>query len=538
MNQFFPLIFLQFTGVRILAARLVEQWLKIAKGETMTIASQNLIIVNKEYVQSSHPSIILNNNKGILYSDPNKDGIDESESLDEPMTVNGIIDRDENDSDRDVDNENNCNEALVYKFTVKDGKQVLAKVSDSSSPKKSNNQISRGNDSAITADTDESKLLKVRNTNTSNSSIDKKSKDEKDSGGKQSSSDRSKSKDRSRDKDRKSGSSSSSSHKTISSSSKFSSSSSSSKHSSSSNNHSNSSNSSKSHKSSSGSSSSKSGSSSGSSSSRDKSKDKHRSSSSKSSSSSSSSRDKDKRDDKDSKSKSEVSKLSQADQDKATLAKVLPQAITKIGKIPKKPSSGDDKSSNETTTDDDKKVISAKKKSISIEVRKDADRPKTVKTYNSQFRSHGLAEEAPPPPSRRDLKKPSTTPTPGASIPTPTPVIGGKRSLSPTSSATKDIEKKIKVSSPTSEKPGAIKLIPAKPKRKYLPMLNHTNVISHYSFAGRVSGELCEQLCEFTISAHCISILFLMIKKSSLYTSLSLYLSIALTNSNTFYYYI
>lgn len=470
---------LQFTGVRILAAKLVEQWLKIAKGETMTITSQNLIVVNKEYVQSPHIPIILN--KGVIYSESNKDANDESASLDEPMTMNGMIDRDENDSDRDVVNENNCNEGLVYKFTVKDGMQILAKVSDSSSPKKLNNQISRSNDSAIGSDSDDSKMLKVRNNN---SSSDKKSKDDKDAS--KHSSDRSKSKDRSRDKDRKSGSSSSSSHKT--SSSKSSSSSSTKNNtSSSSNNHSSSS--SKSHKSSNGSSGSKNGSSSSSSSSRDKSKDKHRSSSSHSKSSSGSSRDKEKRDDKDAKSKSEASKLSQADKDKATLAKVLPQAITKIGKIPKKPSSGDDKSTSETATDEEKKAAAAKKKSISIEVRKDADRPKTVKTYNSQFRSHGLAEEAPPPPSRRDLKKPSTTPTPGTTIPS----VPTKRSLSPSSSATKDIEKKIKVSSPTSEKPGAIKLIPAKPKRKYLPTFGFTNFDSNYSFTDRVLGELCEQ---------------------------------------------
>lgn len=425
----------------------------------MTIASQNLIIVNKEYVQSPQTPIILN--KGIMYSDSNKDAIDESASLDAPMTINELIDRDENDSDKDVVNENNCNEGLVYKFTVKDGKQILAKVSDSTSPKKSNNHIMRGNDGAISSDSDESKLLKARNTN---SSTDKKPKDDKDAT--KHSSERSKSKDRSRDKDRKTGSSSSSSHKTNSGGSK---SSSSSKSNLSSSSHNHSSSSSKSHKSS-----SKSGSTSSSSSSRDKSKDKHRSGSASNSShtksSSSSGRDKGRRDDKDAKSKSDAPKLSQAEKDKATLAKILPQAITKIGKIPKKQPSSDDKSSAETATDDDKKTAAVKRKSISIEVRKDADRPKTVKTYNSQFRSHGLAEEAPPPPSRRDLKKPSATPTLGLSIPSSN-ALPVKRPLSPTSSATKDIEKKTKLlSSPTSEKPGAIKLIPAKPKRKYLPM--------------------------------------------------------------------
>lgn len=465
----------------------------------MTIASQNLIIVNKEYVQSPHTPIILN--KGILFSDSNKDAIDESASLDEPMTINELIDRDENDSDRDVVNENNCNEGLVYKCTVKDGKHFLAKVSDSTSPKKSNNHIMRGNDGAISSDSDESKLLKARNTN---SSTEKKPKDEKDAT--KHSSDRSKSKDRSRDKDRKTGSSSSSSHKTNSSSSK---SSSSSRANLSSSSHNHSSSSGKSHKSSS----SKSGNTSGSSSSRDKSKDKHRSTSSNSShakSSSSSGRDKDRRDDKDAKSKSEAPKLSQAEKDKATLAKVLPQSITKIGKIPKKQPSSDDKSPGETVTDDDKKAAAVKRKSISIEVRKDADRPKTVKTYNSQFRSHGLAEEAPPPPSRRDLKKPSTTPTPGLSIPSSTP-LPAKRPLSPASSATKDIEKKTKLlSSPTSEKPGAIKLIPAKPKRKYLcqcPTILISILIIHSQIVG-AANFLNDVHCAMTTSAHSISILF------------------------------
>lgn len=471
-----------------MAAKLVEQWLKIAKGETMTISGQNLIVVNKEYVQSSHSPIILN--KGLMYSDSNKEVTVESESIDEPMANNEIIDRDEIDSDKDVIDESNCNKGLVYKFTVKDGKQILAKVSDSSSPKKMNMHISRSNDSAISSDSDESKLHKSRN---SVNTTDTKSKDEKYSG------DRSKSKDRSRDKDRKS-SSSASLHKTSSSSSKPSSS----KHGSSSSSNNHSSSSSKSQKSSSGS--SKVGSSSSSNSSREKSKDKRRSSTtSQSKSFSNSSRDKEKRDDKDGKSKSEASKISQADKDKATLAKVLPQSITKIGKIPKRSSTGDDKndkSSSESAAD--VKAAIAKKKSISIEVRKEADRPKTVKTYNSQFRSHGLAEEAPPPPSRRDLKKPSTAPTPGITLlSNPLP---GKRSLSPSSSASKEFEKKIKVASPTIEKPGAIKLIPAKPKRKYFPLIDFTNFDSHYLFAARVFRELCERY-EMTVGAHSISII-------------------------------
>ncbi|XP_052892533.1 serine-rich adhesin for platelets [Anopheles moucheti] len=117
-----------------------------------------------------------------------------------------------------------------------------------------------------------------------------------------------------------------------------------------------------------------------------------------------------------------------------------------------------------------------KKPSISIEVRNPENRPKTVKTYNSQFRSHGLIEEAPPPPSRKGLKKPSsTTPTTASSNTTSSPTtigstaIGTVKRSSPISSgrettmAGSPVEKKPRED--PLERPGSIKLIP--PKRQH-----------------------------------------------------------------------
>lgn len=117
-----------------------------------------------------------------------------------------------------------------------------------------------------------------------------------------------------------------------------------------------------------------------------------------------------------------------------------PPSIHKLGKIPK--------------LSDVKK----EKPSISIEVRKpDEPKPKTVKTFNSKFRKHGLEEEIKPPPSRASLlnKKPLPSLPPTVSIPKrPSPVHNEPPP-----------EKKPKVE--PVEKPGAIKLIPPKPKRKY-----------------------------------------------------------------------
>ncbi|XP_055304129.1 serine/threonine-protein phosphatase 1 regulatory subunit 10 isoform X2 [Sitodiplosis mosellana] len=403
-------------GVRILATRLVEQWLKIARGE---ISSQNSIVFNKENLLDPQTQIIVKPVQ--MFSDQSLDSAGDLNTVDSSLCESQINDNDVTDCANDL-GEADESEGLVFKFTMKDGKQTLAKISDTS-PKKNGSQ--RLADTLKDSDSDER----------SSKSRSDKSKDDKNG------------KDREKSKDHHKKSSSSSSHRS-SSSNKSSSSSSSSKHNSSSSSSKSSSSHSKPHKSSSSSSTSGHKSSS-SSSSRDK--DRHKSSSKSSSSSGSSS----------SKDKNSESSKTQAEKDKDTLAKIQPKTLEKLGKIPKKTTSSDG------STDPTKKAttetsVPAKKKSISIEVRKDVEnRPKTVKTYNKQFRSHGLAEEAPPPPSRKDLKKPASVLTNGI------PIVA-KRSLSPINHTVKELEKKIKLSSPTVDKPGAIKLIPAKPKPSVL----------------------------------------------------------------------
>lgn len=181
------------------------------------------------------------------------------------------------------------------------------------------------------------------------------------------------------------------------------------------------------------------------------SKDKHSSSSSRSSSSKpSSSRDKDR------KKESNDKEKSQAEKDKETLDFLTPMPSAKLQRIPKRQHS--DNSENKSAESNDasptNKVVEKKKPSISIEVRK-GDKPKTVKTLNSQFRNHGLAEEPPKPPSRKDLKKPST-PAAVASV-APTAV---KSPISPPPA------KKIHLDTMNvPEREGGVKLI--KPKRKY-----------------------------------------------------------------------
>lgn len=206
------------------------------------------------------------------------------------------------------------------------------------------------------------------------------------------------------------------------------------------------------------------------SSSRDKTKDSSRSSSSKHSSSSSSSRDKDKR-------KKDTEK-SQAEKDKETLNLLAPLSSSKLQRIPKRQHSdnSENKSSelNKDPTDvSPSKVIKTaepvekKKPSISIEVRK-GDKPKTVKTINSQFRNHGLAEEPPKPPSRRDLKKPATA-APLILLPTLPSAASLVKTSTPTTSSPPPSKKihldKVLDLENVPERVGGIKLI--KPKRKY-----------------------------------------------------------------------
>ncbi|XP_076640146.1 phosphatase 1 nuclear targeting subunit [Colletes latitarsis] len=279
--------------------------------------------------------------------------------------------------------------------------------------------------------------------------------------------------DSSKKDEKKSSSSDKKSHHSSSSSSK-----SSSKHTSSSSSHRTSSTSykSSSHRSSSSSSSSKS------SSNKDKSsKDKEKHHSSNSSGKHSSSKTKS-----DKEKEKEKQKKDQAEKDKATLEKVQGQALSsKLGKIPKKKleeeksgdaavrkSSTDSRDSSKENKTDPKKVIAMPEKkniSISIESRKNSQdstmRPKTVKTFNSKFRSTGLEEEVKPPPPR-SAKKPNPI-IDKKVIPQKLPVL---KRPSPLREAIPSTDKRAKLSldspttPPSEEKKGGIKLIPPKPK--------------------------------------------------------------------------
>lgn len=178
---------------------------------------------------------------------------------------------------------------------------------------------------------------------------------------------------------------------------------------------------------------------------KDKERDKQRSNGSTKSSSSSS---------KDKKESSEKKDKDKPDKERSS-SDFKP--LEKFGRIPKK-------SSSETI--ENKDTLESKKK-FSVGIRKDREeRPKTVKIFNSRMRSTGLEEEAKPAPSRPVKKVAPPAPLP--------PPMSLKRA-----SPSKDIkepvlppEKKIKIDKvDIPERPGAIKLIPPKPKRKLLHQL-------------------------------------------------------------------
>lgn len=141
---------------------------------------------------------------------------------------------------------------------------------------------------------------------------------------------------------------------------------------------------------------------------------------------------------KDDKNRDSISKSNETSEEKPQ----SPPSIHKLGKIPK--------------LSDNKK----EKPSISIEVRKpDEPKPKTVKTFHSKFRKHGLEEEVKPPPSRATLLNKKAPPVLPPTLPAP-------KRPSPVHNESPP-EKKPKTVDPV-EKPGSIKLIPPKPKRKYI----------------------------------------------------------------------
>lgn len=221
------------------------------------------------------------------------------------------------------------------------------------------------------------------------------------------------------------------------------------------------------------------------------SKDKHKSSSKSSSSkSSSSNRDKDKR-------KKDTEK-SQAEKDKETLNLLAPMPSTKMLRIPKRQHSENSENKSSELNKDSSEAspnkiakssepVEKKKPSISIEVRH-GEKPKTVKTLNSQFRNHGLAEEPPKPPSRRDLKKPATA-TPFVLPQTlPSSPSITKSEISPTASKKIHLDKAFEPDVP--ERVGGVKLI--KPKRKY--QQNHNNCLLIAGNCARCVFRMCLHL--------------------------------------------
>lgn len=192
---------------------------------------------------------------------------------------------------------------------------------------------------------------------------------------------------------------------------------------------------------------------------RDKSKDvdrdKHKSNGALKSSSNSSKSSKEKKEHKEKGKHDEKGK-----QEKDSSAEKLKPTTTidKLGRIPKKVSSSEEKSVEN--------LFEVKKKSFSVGIRKDKEndeRPKTVKVFNSKMRSTGLEEEVKPAPPRSATT--NKKPVPSVQLPT----IPQKRPSPP-----KDIrepitppEKKLKMDKvDVPERPGAIKLIPPKPKRE------------------------------------------------------------------------
>lgn len=556
-------------GVRTLATRLVEQWLKIVKGEAapnsvpaqiMTVSVQSNAITGQiAVVPSSQQQHYLLNSQQTLDIVENATVHVQDFKLAQSSTANTPVNQIQQDQEKQqqerlqsqavqvvgksqqatqqqskkqsfvVVTTSSQSSAPVYKITIRDGNQVLAKVEtdvtninsvlsksgtntevvintvDATLPalqeaKQETEEVEEsGQSGSVTSGQDEtvdigqsdnlghvsSDVKQTIVSSKDNQDIEgAKSKDNKDSKDIIVSSDNGKSSDKeNRDSHKKDDKKSSSDKKSSAHHSSSSSSKSSSKHSASSSTHRSNSTShrSSSHRSSSNNSKT-------SNSSKDKSsKDKHHSGSSSKHSSSKSKSERDKEREK------EKQKKDQAEKDKATLEKVQGQALSsKLGKIPKKRMEDDTngrKSSTESRdgTKENKEKIDSKKDtvtklttekkniSISIENRKNSQdsgtRPKTVKTFNSKFRSTGLEEEVKPPPPR------SKKPSPAVDKKVLPPKFPLKRP-SPLRETIPLVEKRVKLSldSPTTppgdEKKGGIKLIPPKPKRKYIGILS------------------------------------------------------------------
>lgn len=573
-------------GVRILASRLVEQWLKIVKGEVapnsvpahiMTIPIQSnstiaqSLIIQSTQQQSQQQQYSINS--GIQKSaDEVENGTVQIQDLQFTPTSQSIITatqvqqqveeqhiQEKHPIQLQVVNKpqqtqlqqqtsqlptkkqsfvvvSSQSSVPLYKITIRDGKQVLTKVETDANNITSNNTTLEVNgevkDKVLSVKEDEEKTKTLEgsegvhseqdnitevqpeqsdqtssevnqstisskdSTETENSNVkitdNKDSKDIVSSDSNKSSDKENRDSHKKDDKKSSSGSDkkSGSHHHSSSSSSK------SSKHGTSSSSHRSSSTS---HRTSSH----RSSSSSKSSTSKDKSskdKDKHHSnSSSKHNSNNKNKSDKEKDREKDKQKKDQVEK------DKATLEKVQGQILSsKVGKIPKRKSedsktgdgskkimldSRDSSKENKDKLEGKKSVIVSEKKniSISIESRKNTQdstaRPKTVKTFNSKFRSTGLEEEIKPPPPRSAKK--STPVVDKKAVPLPKMPVLKRPSPLREVLAPSDKRAKLSVDSPTTppsdEKKGSIKLIAPKPKRKYISVSQMLCLIKYYN---------------------------------------------------------
>lgn len=405
--------------IKLLATRLVEQWLKIVKGEAPPNSVPAQIVA-----ETSSPTV------APKCDDPEPSTAPLSTPT-TPISCTTVSSTSEVEAEAQkptVTVPSSSTQSPVYKLTIRDGKQVLTKIESDVKP-----EVVETNGETIKAEVVES--MKIESENSENLKEVKEGVEEKVE-------DKVKKDEKVNDKENKKEEKKKSSH--------HSSSKSSSKHSSS-------------HRSSSSSSSHRSSKSSSSSSSKHKTseKDHHHGSSSKSGV----------------KKDKEKLKKDQAEKDKATLEKVQGHSLSKsIGKIPKKKSEDEKKEGvkeglKENKDEKAKKLaqIAEKKNiSISIENRRNSQdatsRPKTVKTFNSKFRSTGLEEEVKPPPSRNQVNKKAAT---NSVLSDKKPVIPSKLPA-PTRDTAPSAEKKIKLSlDPTGveEKKGSIKLI--KPKRKF-----------------------------------------------------------------------
>lgn len=422
-------------GVRILAKRLVEQWLKIVTenpGCATTTSSPAGAVEPKENSAGSADSVSNMEHSSSDSTDSGGAG---------PATQNYTI----------TSGERKRNLVITIKTVDKSATAAASADSlynddDSSLP-----ATEAGAETSGSIESSERSML-----DDSSTTRELKSGEDADADKKQKSPrDKSKRSEKDRDKDRKSSSSSSSGHRSSSSHKSSSSSSSSSKSSSKSSSSSSHRSSSDKHRDK-----DKSRSSSSSSSSKDKdrkdglssssSSSKHKSSKSSSSSSSSSSKDRSREKEKEKSSSSGSKREHEKD------SKMMPPPPTASEKKPKE---------GEVDAQKPKSIsIPSRKASISIEIRRDTEKTATVKTYQSKFRSHGLTEEAPPPPSRKGLKKPTSTVPPPSGTTLIAPLSLKRPSPPPRDSTPVEKKPKIDINNVSGhvDRPGSVKLIAPK----------------------------------------------------------------------------